>query len=256
MHDLEDNIMESIVRITKISIKNFKNVSKGEITLANKRKNFKASILGLYGQNGSGKTALIDALELLKDILCGFEISDKFADYINVDSDTAEIQYTFDVMRDGTVYPVEYSLSLMRDIVQDDRNTDSLIEKNAHYKVKLTNEVLWCQTKTPSGKLRMGRLIDTSSTAVFTPKSKYNLLVSGDKAIATDLLVSKKLAQKTARSFVFSKDLLNAIRNNSNQNKLHDDDAKELRHYLFLIESLVKFGNIELFLLKTVGKFL
>ena len=181
--------MESNVRITNISIRNFKNVNKGEISFVNSRKNFKASVLGLYGQNGSGKTALIDALELLKGALCEFEIPDKFADYINVDSDGSEIEYSFDVILDETVYPVVYSLTILRETVQDSGNTESAIEERERYKAKVLNEVLKCQAKTPSGKLRMGRIIDTESTAVFVPKAKYDLLVGGNKETSTDLLV-------------------------------------------------------------------
>ncbi len=59
------------VRIVSISLENFKNVKKGSICFENKRKDYKASILGVYGQNGSGKTALIDAMALLKLVLCG-----------------------------------------------------------------------------------------------------------------------------------------------------------------------------------------
>ncbi|MCI8605931.1 MAG: ATP-binding protein [Hungatella sp.] len=32
--------------------------------LENKRKDYRVSIVGIYGQNGSGKTSLIDALAL------------------------------------------------------------------------------------------------------------------------------------------------------------------------------------------------
>lgn len=52
------------VRIGKIIISNFKNVKNGQIMLKNSKKEYKASVLGLYGQNGSGKTALIDAIML------------------------------------------------------------------------------------------------------------------------------------------------------------------------------------------------
>ncbi|MCI8749626.1 MAG: ATP-binding protein, partial [Lachnospiraceae bacterium] len=47
------------VRIKNISIENFKNVKRGTLDLENRRKDYHASIIGLYGQNGSGKTALI-----------------------------------------------------------------------------------------------------------------------------------------------------------------------------------------------------
>ena len=52
----------AIVRIESIEIQNFKNVKYGVLDFVNNRKNYNSSVLGLYGQNGSGKTALIDAL--------------------------------------------------------------------------------------------------------------------------------------------------------------------------------------------------
>lgn len=246
--------MASIVRITNISIRNFKNVNRGEISFVNNKRNYKASVLGLYGQNGSGKTALIDVLELLKDALCELEIPDKFADFINVDSENSEIEYSFDVSLDGTVYPVVYRLTLEKDLVQDIGNTESSIDESTRHKAKIINEVLKCQTKTPEGKLRMGRIIDTGSTAVFAPKSKYALLVGGNKGTATDLLVSKKLSQMTSKSFLFSKDLLNAIRGKySDRNQTKDKKSIELAHYLAIIEALVKFGNSELFVINTAN---
>lgn len=72
----------SIIRIENIEIENFKNVKYGSISLENPRKHYKASILGLYGQNGSGKTALIDSLSLLKHLLMGQPVPSKFAEYI------------------------------------------------------------------------------------------------------------------------------------------------------------------------------
>ena len=52
----------TVVRLERILIENFKNVKRGSLDFANTRKPYRASILGLYGQNGSGKTALIDAM--------------------------------------------------------------------------------------------------------------------------------------------------------------------------------------------------
>ena len=246
--------MKPKVRITNVAIKNFKNVNFGELSFVNNRKNFKASILGLYGQNGSGKTALIDALELLKYALCAMEIPDKFADFINVDSDSAEISYSFDITLNETIYPVVYRLALGREIVQVDGNAELFIEEESKYKVKILNEEFHCQTITPDGKLRMGKMIDTKSTAtVFVPVSKYELLVGRSKETSTDLLVSKKLSQKTAKTFVFSKDLLNAVRSNAANQNAGDEKKTEASHYLTLLEALVEFGNIELFVINTAN---
>ena len=89
---------DSVVRLSEILIQNFKNIQKGQLSFYNRRKKYRASILGLYGQNGSGKTALIDALQLLKYVLCGKAIPSKMADYINVDAEYAQLRYTFDVI--------------------------------------------------------------------------------------------------------------------------------------------------------------
>ena len=51
--------MNPFIQIKSISLTNFKNVNSGSV-------DFKNNILGVYGQNGSGKTALIDALEMFQ----------------------------------------------------------------------------------------------------------------------------------------------------------------------------------------------
>ena len=64
MYIREEYVMENrTVRIETITIENFKNVMQGTLDFENKRKKYKASVLGLYGQNGSGKTALIHAVQ-------------------------------------------------------------------------------------------------------------------------------------------------------------------------------------------------
>ena len=59
---------EYVVRLSSLTVENIKNVKQGTIfmPLAKERK-LKlggAEILGIYGQNGSGKTAIVDTLFL------------------------------------------------------------------------------------------------------------------------------------------------------------------------------------------------
>ena len=54
---MEVMLNSQFVRIESITIENFKNVRKGVLDFENRRKKYRTSIVGLYGQNGSGKTA-------------------------------------------------------------------------------------------------------------------------------------------------------------------------------------------------------
>ena len=67
--------MESIIRLSSLKISNIKNVKNGQVVMPNacrKHITYKnAEVLGLYGQNGSGKTAVIDTLYYLQKIMIG-----------------------------------------------------------------------------------------------------------------------------------------------------------------------------------------
>ena len=83
----------ALVRIMGIRITNLKNVSSGEIS--NDQENSNANMLGLFGQNGSGKTVLIDALEILKYVLSGKSVPSRYVDYISVDTEYAHLTFEF-----------------------------------------------------------------------------------------------------------------------------------------------------------------
>ena len=228
------------VRITNIVINNFKNVKNGIIDFTNKRKDYKASILGVYGQNGSGKTALIDAIQLLKHSLCGQQIPDKYMDYINVDADSTTLNFQFKINIDENLYDVWYEFRIKK--VEDDavlnlQENDTEIVK---HKVEIFDEILSYACLTGEEKVRKSALIDTRTKGIFVPKTKYDELVGNDKTKMMDLLVTKKYAQATSRSFIFSREMIHTFRKNCS-NKV----------YLSLIERLLIYGNRELFIIKT-----
>ena len=237
------------VRITGITIHNFKNVIDGSLSFENIRKNYRASIVGLYGQNGSGKTALIDALELLRYALCGRTIPEKFADFINVDSDVATLSYDFAVKTPEETSMMTYQFSIKSVSDSSERNVDS-VQLGEHMKrVCIFNELLKCPILSEK-KIRMGKLVDTETTELFLPRPKKQLLVGSSKQIDTDLEVAKKLSNAQSRSFVFSREFLNAVRSTVKQSA---DSDMELSFYAHLMESMVNFGNHELFIINTTN---
>ena len=231
---------DHVVRIESITIQNFKNVSFGTINFENKRKAYKSSILGLYGQNGSGKTALINAIQILKLALCGNQIPNTYADYINVDAKYATLTYELVVQYSEEKYRVWYQFSLKKVLdelvstIEDEANAAETIS------VELFDEILSFSYKSKEKKQRKTPLIDTRGDELFAPKAKMVELVGDDLEQFMDLLVAKRLAKTTSSGFIFSKRLINQYRKKCKN-----------RIYLRLIESLYSFAHRELFVIGT-----
>ena len=238
---------DSFVRLTEIEINYFKNVRYGKLSFDNRRKKFRSSILGLYGQNGSGKTALIDAIQLLKYVLCGQTIPQYFSDYIHVDYNYARLCYDFLVKDNLKTYQVFYEFKIAKERNMEEQNMVLNQDEEDSYKVALYDEVLSYAYEDEDTKIRKSTLIDTKTEGVFVPNGKYDCLIGKDKNMMMDLFLAKKMAFMTSRSFVFSKQLLESIRNNY-KNKEQD---KEYNRHLSLLNRLVWYGNSELFVINT-----
>lgn len=232
----------SVARIVSLEIHNFKNVKYGTLDFENSRKAYNASILGLYGQNGSGKTALIDALALLKLNLCGQPVPAAYADYVNVDAPHSTLKYSFKITNSATnsEYYATYEFSIRKDVDTSVQNLAHSATVSDNYKATIFNEVLSYSYKDPETKVKFLPVIDTNTEEVFLPKSKYVQLVGSSKKTKTNLLSDKKLTSSTSRSFIFSNELLNVFRKNSKDS-----------YHLALFEKLVWFGNYELFIINT-----
>ena len=60
-----------MIRIRSIELSNVKNVANG--TIGFKDSPFGSSVMGIYGQNGSGKTAVVESLARVQDLISGRE---------------------------------------------------------------------------------------------------------------------------------------------------------------------------------------
>ena len=231
------------VRIENIILENFKNVKHGEINLENKKGDYKASILGLYGQNGSGKTSLIDGIDILRYALSGRKIPAKYADYINIESEHSHLQFQFQI-KDGTaLYHVWYDFCIKKDEDSEEdnpKNLDESINNYTNYKATIYNEILRFNYADDNTKVRTETLLDTKKQTDFQPKAKLNDLFSTNREVHTEARVAYKVSLINSRSFMFSKTLLDIINTNCKN-----------EHYLTIFNSLVNYGKKEMFVINT-----
>lgn len=84
-----------MIRLTALELSHFKNVDFGRIEFP--QLSHGGSVLGIYGQNGSGKTAVIEALDCIDRLLSGAPLAAQSADYLKSDSQHIGIKVSYAV---------------------------------------------------------------------------------------------------------------------------------------------------------------
>lgn len=199
----------AIIKIKKIKIRNLRNVRNGELTLAvNFASLMTANVVGVYGQNGSGKTTIVDAFSLLKTIISGWIAEVKLPSQdkrlIMAGEKTASLVFEFLVDNQFGTFFVNYSVTL-----QEDENRLFIIAERLTYR------------EDEKGK-RSKVLVSVADEDVQIRKSSLRDM---SEKIRIKTLVIQQLARKQYMSFVFHKDLKTLL-----QEKLSELEMELLRN--------------------------
>lgn len=116
-----------MVRISQIELFDFKNIEYGKITFPKTFKNTDSSIgadvVGIYGQNGSGKTSVVQALKLIKSYISGYSLLEDpelppIQDFFAPNKNSLSVHVTFYLECSNERIPpkslVSYELALSR----------------------------------------------------------------------------------------------------------------------------------------------
>ena len=204
------------VRLHKIVVENFKSVVHGEIEMACAKKfvplNTQSDILGVYGQNGSGKTSLIEALSIFQYLVKGESIPDDYADCIMSGAESARLEYTFDFQYETkspckVIYEVMFGLNkdesgFETQLIEGDYSQEnSTFKSRSKYLVVVNSEIIRVAGDFEGGK-KLQAIIDTAQGETFGPVSKQKYFVN-DKESLIELKSNKSLARDFAQSFIF-----------------------------------------------------
>ena len=184
----------TIVRLSSLQLTNIKNVKKGTIYMPNTVNKIlsadKAEILGIYGQNGSGKTAIVDALYFLQKVMIGVDLDQSLEDYMDMDSDTAEIFADFNIFMDDIVFEIGYRLSLSREEKEVVISRETLSAAKNENGIR-TNKTVFMDYQRDQ------------ENAIFKPQKRLDEILEENKEIKTDLIVARKMAEKSNCSYIF-----------------------------------------------------
>ena len=193
------------VRLLNVELHNFQNVQNGVISLpCNKGDTLFedcADIVGIYGQNGSGKTAFVRAMAILKAVLRGDNVAKavpNVQDYIAIGKESATLKFKFSITNGDSFYMALYEFTLQKS--KDDGI--SVVTEKLSYWVFADNR--WSVKQV---------LMETSpdNSDLFTPQVRIPEITLRRKEYLVDLHVAKKQAEKESSSFVFCKDMVQHI---------------------------------------------
>ena len=268
------------IRLRKITLTDFRNIVHAEVDIpGGKMTEFikgEPSILGLYGQNGSGKTSLLMAINALKHALSGREfLCSDFESCVRTGCSKARLEFELSSFNDAGIQIDLYYAFSMSVIQKDDDSNDktsvnelisewgpaltlmgyseSLVNKvfseninmfisNDKKRIVISDELLQYAFTLPGGKkLNKQVLIDTTETAgrAFGNKKKYEQWTCNcEPGINEYLNDAKAEAVVQSKSFIFSTKVFKVLTAGSG-----------LPEYKMILEDLSDYGKNYLFVI-------
>lgn len=188
----------------------------------------KAEILGIYGQNGSGKTAIVDALYFLQKVMLGVDLDQSLEDYMDMDSDTAEIFADFNIFMDDIVFEIGYRLSLSREEKEVVISRETLSAAKNENGIR-TNKTVFMDYQRDQ------------ANAIFKPQKRLDEILEENKEIKTDLIVARKMAEKSNCSYIFGE---------SSREIFCREYKNGFQQFSVIISSLFEFALKDLFVIR------
>jgi len=222
---------ERMLRLQQVQLNNFKNVRQGQIDFNSyKSEDFfseASDVLGIYGQNGSGKTAFIEALWILKIVLLGESLPGDIKDYIYQGEKEAAINAVFSMSLGEDKYQLFYEMVIERRenaapvIIKEDLSYKKLEEDGWTYKRGIITHNL------------------DEKEQLLSPQKNYNLLTKNNKDAKVDLKVAKELAKKEQTSFIFSNEMDHIYKGN-----------EAFKEFADIIMEIKQYARMNLFVIR------
>lgn len=193
--------MERYIRLKKITIQGFKNIANGTLSLM-PATNGLSSVTGIYGQNGSGKSAMIDVIDLLSYILRGNVIPERFADYVMLGRTEATISYEFAFSGAERISSAIYTVSFRKNEITDDgpvHNVCSIFREKLQVTYKKKERAV------------TALVLDTGSVDLFAPDVRVRDYIGEADEKRIEAVIGRRVVELRGASYVFSPSFVKSL---------------------------------------------
>ena len=198
MHRLKYQRMNSqqMVRLISCTLEGIKNVEHGQVEMPHSLRGGDvyrdtAELLGIYGQNGSGKTSIIDALACVHNLMMGRSLPAEKAYLVTQGRDAGHIECVFALRFEELKYRVRYAVTLAV----------------AGGELRITEEKLEYQPVRQRARYRSVAEYEVCAAPadnLFLPEMIYRSVISRLKEKRDAMTLAKRKAYDDVKSYIFN----------------------------------------------------
>ena len=157
------------------------------------------------------------------------ELDSDIIDFIDTDSDNAGINAEFKIYGDEVLYEVGYTI------------TFSKVENGA----VIEREFLNCSVNQDGNRTNKNIFMDykrSEPDVIFKPQKRLDELIGRDREKRTDLIVARKMAEKSNCSYIFGE---------NSREVFNSETSDEFSNYTMVINALFNYALKDLFVIKS-----
>ena len=214
--------MNAVIKLINFEINNVKNVGHGSLSLLTKEKTL--NILGIYGQNGSGKTTVVKAIEILKYMMMGRELPSDIYDYLKVGTEFSGIKAEFELANETTKCRLIYDFMFQKTSeTRDSIKTPGFIVSSERITYSEYKNNKWTRNNNIFE-------YDINEYSGIRPLKNYKILVDSNQDNEDDIRLMIRNQYKHPQSVLFAPRFLEILDNSSFDAEIKNL-FQELNHY-------------------------
>lgn len=205
-----------MIRLRSLELLRFKNIEYGRLDFPDLPSG--GSITGIYGQNGSGKTAVINAADCINRLICGSAQAENSCDYLESGAEDLEIKAAYHIEIPKSDPPVDadmmYEVRLARgerDALRPISEVFAMRDSGGRRRVLLSHTAQLHPADERDSMLFDGEAPGPRVTWEYGPKGRWRSIMGSSDEVERLCMRAEGASWEQGTSFIFSRDFRNAL---------------------------------------------